>query len=200
VLSRANPERIISRGIRFSTRTGRMRQVGFHETLAEHPPAPREVVDAVSGCAMLVRREVFERVGLLEESYFFGFEDVDFCLRAREAGFRTVCVQVATLLHAGGASIGPRSPRLIYFGIRNHLLLGSRLRGPRLLRSWCIGAFSAVHVLFSSPVPLGPAVAALLRGVRDYRRGTFGSDLESTRITRRVAEGPAPLNTETTTR
>jgi GT2 family glycosyltransferase len=149
---------------------------------------------------MLVRREVFDRIGLLEESYFFGFEDVDFCLRARDAGFRTACVQTATLLHAGSATIGPRSPRLIYFGTRNHLLLASRLAGPRLVRSWCIGVYGAAHVLVSSPVPRWQAVPAFLRGVRDYRRGTFGSDGDNGRSARALAGGAAPLNTETTAR
>ncbi len=47
----------------------------------------RERVDAVSGCVMLVRREVFETIGLLPDDYFFSFEDIEFCQRARRAGF-----------------------------------------------------------------------------------------------------------------
>ena len=58
------------------------------------------LVDAVSGCVMLIRREVFERIGLLDEAYFFSFEDIDFCLRARKAGFHTACVQDARAYHA----------------------------------------------------------------------------------------------------
>ena len=38
---------------------------------------------------MLIRRHVFEEAGLLDESYFFGYEDIEFCLRARNAGFLT---------------------------------------------------------------------------------------------------------------
>jgi GT2 family glycosyltransferase/glycosyltransferase involved in cell wall biosynthesis len=199
ILSRSDPERIISRGIRFSRRTGRMRHAAFRQTLAENPAGQAESVDAVSGCAMLIRREVFDRIGLLDESYFFGFEDLDFCLRARASGFRTGCVQAATLLHAGSASIGSGSPRLIYFGTRNHLLLGSRLAGPRGLRSWCIGVFSAAHVLFSSPVPLRLGVTAFRRGVRDYRRGTFGCDLGSSRVGG-PADGGAAVTPETRAR
>jgi len=42
-------------------------------------------LDALSGCALLVRREVFEQAGLLDEACFFSFEDLDFALAARAA-------------------------------------------------------------------------------------------------------------------
>ena len=59
---------------------------------------------------MLVRREVFEAVGLLDEDYFFGFEDLDFCLRARRAGFATVLAGRATVYHEGSQSLGAGRP------------------------------------------------------------------------------------------
>lgn len=45
-------------------------------------------LDYVSGCCMLIKRRVFEKIGMLDERYFLYFEDVDFCLRARKAGFK----------------------------------------------------------------------------------------------------------------
>lgn len=56
-------------------------------------------VDYVTGCAMLVRREVFERVGPFDERYFMYFEDADLCRRARDAGFRVWCVPRARMWH-----------------------------------------------------------------------------------------------------
>jgi len=44
-------------------------------------------LDYVSGCAILTKRKVFEKIGLFDEKYFLYFEDVDFCLRAKKAGF-----------------------------------------------------------------------------------------------------------------
>jgi GT2 family glycosyltransferase len=58
----------------------------------------RDVDFIVSWCS-LTRRQVYEKVGLLDESFFFGWEDNDFCLRARKAGFRLVWTPEATLLH-----------------------------------------------------------------------------------------------------
>lgn len=61
-------------------------------------------VDQVMGAAFFVRREVFTKIGLLDEAYFIWFEEVDFCRRAKEAGFRVVYAPVADIVHHGGQS------------------------------------------------------------------------------------------------
>lgn len=53
----------------------------------------------VIGACQLIRREVFERVGLLDEAIFYGPEDADLCLRARRAGWLTVYLPQACMLH-----------------------------------------------------------------------------------------------------
>src|SRR3989344_1614119 len=52
-------------------------------------------VDYVSGACMLIKRSVLDKVGLLDEPYFFGFEDVEFCLQARKNGFDVFNVPTA---------------------------------------------------------------------------------------------------------
>ena len=61
---------------------------------------------AVTGACMYVRREVIERVGLLDEGYPMAFEDVDWCLRAWQAGFRVVYFPAARLVHHESATRG----------------------------------------------------------------------------------------------
>lgn len=61
-------------------------------------------VDAVSGAYMLVDREVFERVGLFDENFFMYLEDVDFCVRAKQLGYKVVFCPKAVISHEGGAS------------------------------------------------------------------------------------------------
>lgn len=56
-------------------------------------------VDYVSGCAMLVRREVIEKIGLFDERFFLYFEDVDLCLRAKRAGFQVAVDREALIIH-----------------------------------------------------------------------------------------------------
>lgn len=57
------------------------------------------IVDYVSGCAMLIRRPVLEKIGPLDERYFLYFEDVDFCLRARKAGFKISVEPKSQIIH-----------------------------------------------------------------------------------------------------
>jgi GT2 family glycosyltransferase len=60
----------------------------------------------VSGCAMLVRREVLDAVGLLDPSYTIYCEDVDFCLRARRAGWKCLYEPSALVRHKVSFSSG----------------------------------------------------------------------------------------------
>ncbi len=55
--------------------------------------------DYGTGCALLVPREVFEKVGLFDERYFAYYEDLDFSFRVKEAGFRMILVPEARLWH-----------------------------------------------------------------------------------------------------
>lgn len=60
----------------------------------------------VAGASMMIRREVFEAIGLLDESYFMYFEEVDFCLRANRAGWSCWYVPQSHVVHFVGQSSG----------------------------------------------------------------------------------------------
>jgi len=61
-------------------------------------------VDYVFGAAMFVRRAVFETSGVFDERFFLYLEDLDFCLRARSAGFSLLFVPQAHVWHGGSVS------------------------------------------------------------------------------------------------
>lgn len=65
-------------------------------------------VDQIMGAVFLIRSEVIDRIGLLDESYWIWFEEVDYCLRAHNAGWNVVFTPEATVLHHGGASFSQR--------------------------------------------------------------------------------------------
>ena len=60
--------------------------------------------DYVYGTAMLIKRQVIEKVGLLDSYLFFGMEDYDYCARAKKAGFKVLYVPGAKVWHKQGAS------------------------------------------------------------------------------------------------
>lgn len=62
------------------------------------------VVDAVAGCFMLVRRTAIDEVGPLSERYFMYSEDVDWCWRFAQRGWKTMFAPVASIVHFGQAS------------------------------------------------------------------------------------------------
>lgn len=63
-------------------------------------------VDWLPGASMLVRRELFQRVGLMDEGYFLYFEETDFCLATRRAGWQTWYVPQSEVTHLVGQSTG----------------------------------------------------------------------------------------------
>lgn len=71
-------------------------------------PVPESAVqvDWVAGACMIVRRAVFEAVGLFDEAYFMYFEEVDFCHRARRAGWPCWYVPESRVVHLVGKSSG----------------------------------------------------------------------------------------------
>jgi N-acetylglucosaminyl-diphospho-decaprenol L-rhamnosyltransferase len=70
------------------------------------PPVPDGEcqVDWVAGASLMVRREVFDAVGLLDEGYFMYFEEVDFCLKAFRAGWPCWYVPKSRVVHLVGQS------------------------------------------------------------------------------------------------
>ncbi len=83
-------------------------------------------VDFISGTAMMVRREVFMKIGVFEPSYFMYYEDVEFCKQAKKAGFKVMYVPTSQILHRESSSIGKNSPAQAYYMARNHLLFVER--------------------------------------------------------------------------
>ncbi len=93
------PGYLLRRGLRALLGRGPMHRWAVEE--------PIEVA-WVSGACMLVRREVVEQVGLLDEGFFLYFEDNDWCLRMRKAGWRIVYDPHFAVVHVGGASAPDR--------------------------------------------------------------------------------------------
>jgi GT2 family glycosyltransferase len=179
VLSSVAPQLVDSAGIRYSEYTGRVRVLGGRRSPTPDTAVRR--VHAVSGSVMLMARALFERVGLLDERYFFGFEDLDLCLRARVAGLSTILVPAAVAFHEGSRSIGAQSARRFYFATRNHLLVASRRRSGEgaasaTFRLSLVMAFNLAHAVTAGSATLPARLGATTRGIRDFLAGRYGAD------------------------
>lgn len=99
-------------------------------------------VDYTFGAAMLVRRSVFEEVGLFDERFFLYLEDLDFCLRVQLAGFSLLFVPQAHVWHSGAASTR-HAPDFRQFHLVKstfHFLTkhGGLFAGPPILCFWTL--------------------------------------------------------------
>lgn len=100
---------------------------GWNETdQGQYDNPPIQKTGYITGCCLLVKKEVIEKIGLMSEDYFLYYEDTDWSLRARRAGFKCVFVPMAKIWHKGSKSSIEGSPSYIYYHIRNGLILAQR--------------------------------------------------------------------------
>lgn len=163
-------------------------------------------VDYVLGCALLCRVEMIKKIGVMEEAFFLNFEEMDWCYRARKAGYLSYSVPDARLWHKVGVSFGgAESPLWKYFMTRNELLWASRHLSPRarlrvarkilrrLLPGFSLGKPAkhgfAQRLYWETTRYLGeinrrrhqPYYQAQLYGIGDYLRRRFGDCPAATR-------------------
>ena len=84
-----------------------------------------KVVDVcwASGAALMVRTDIYLKVGGLDARFFAHMEEIDLCCRIHGAGYRVVAVPDAMVFHVGGASLAQGNPKKTYLNFRNNLLL-----------------------------------------------------------------------------
>ena len=108
--------------------TGRLIQYGLGKIDSGQYDNTKDT-DYCHGACLLIRREAIKRVGLLDADYFSYYEDVDYCLRARRAGFRLVYCPKAKIWHKDWGKIWDKDWSIakrttaIYYLIRNTFLV-----------------------------------------------------------------------------
>ncbi len=105
ILYHADPRRIWYAGGEIDWWGGWLRHTGIRLYDDGRFDGPHET-SYVSGCCLLMRRNVIEKIGLLDESYFIYGEDADWCIRARRAGYPSIVVPSARIWHKVSASSG----------------------------------------------------------------------------------------------
>lgn len=97
----------------------------LHDTYWQDIPSAAPI-DFITGCGVLVRRDLIAQAGALDPSYYLNFEDIEWCVRARRHGFAVWYAPEAVMWHKVSATLGLASPANTYYMTRNALLFFGR--------------------------------------------------------------------------
>lgn len=81
---------------------------------------PKEIFWATGACC-LIRKEVSDRIGLFEERFFAHMEEIDFCWRAKNFGYRIMYCPDSIVYHVGGGTLKRENPFKTFLNVRNSL-------------------------------------------------------------------------------
>ena len=96
----------------------------------------------ISGAALMIRAELFKKVGGFDDDFFAHMEEIDLCWRIQNLGYRILCVPNSFVYHVGGATLSKHNSRKTYYNFRNNLsLLLKNLPRKQLFRVLFIRIF-----------------------------------------------------------
>jgi GT2 family glycosyltransferase len=155
--------------------------VGFFESTWLQPLAPRSTmdryyvrdapdiatldVDWMQGSALMARRDVYEQIGGLDPGYVMYSEELDWCKRAKDAGWRIVYLSTAQIIHHGGKSSDRQTPAVNHINFQQ-----SKLRYFRKYHGWTVAQLIRIFLLINYVVQLlVESVKGLLGHKREMR-------------------------------
>ena len=109
-------------------------------------------VPAISGSCMLIRKDVIDQIGVLDEAYFAYQEDTDYCVRARKGGWKVTYLPASQITHIGGKGGAKSQPyKAIYEWHRSYLIYYRKhlARDYFFLFNWLYYAAMGVKLLIS---------------------------------------------------
>jgi hypothetical protein len=138
---------------------------------------PQKNLNFISGCAFLIKSSLIKQIGLWDEDFFTYWDETDYCLRAKRAGFDVACVPSSVICHKVARTNIYLSKKYIYFMVRNNLLLAKKhakwYQWPLILtnflvRRWLGYFFKLLFTRNFSAIP------AIFLGTVDFIIGKYG--------------------------
>ena len=132
------------------------------------------------GAAMMVKREVIDKVGMMPEYYFLYYEELDWSMMIRRAGYDIWYEPASTIYHKESQSTGQNSPLKSYYMTRNRLLFAKRnISSPQryLTYSYLIGIVALRDILKALLSHRPDLAKATFKGLRDFFKTSLNSNL-----------------------
>ena len=132
--------------------------------------------DILVGCALMVKKSVIEKIGLLDKDFFMLHEDSDWCLRGLRAGYRNMVIPEAMAFHKASKTLRKFSALATYYSIRNFLYLS--YKNASLLNRLKV-FFGLVYLILKNAVLLVNRNSqrdsiAFFCGITDYMKRAMG--------------------------
>lgn len=134
------------------------------------------------GAAMMVKREAIEKVGLMPECYFLYYEELDWSMIFKRAGYDIWYEPACTIYHKESQSTGQDSPLKAYYLTRNRLLFAKRnIQGIQKYITYCyLIGIVAVRDIMKHAIKGNPTfLRATYKGIRDFLVQPEGTPLQS---------------------
>jgi len=128
--------------------TGRTSSIGLMEEDRGQYDRPRLTASA-HGCAMMVKREVMERVGMFAEKFFLYYEEWDWSARINKANYKIWYTGNAEIFHKESLTVGKSNPIKVYYHTRNRILYMRRNSNV-----FQFAVFTTIFTLFIVPKTL----------------------------------------------
>ncbi len=127
----SDPERLWCAGGKLVKWKMRFEQVDIPER--ECSPDEGMPVDFVSGCALMIRTDLFSMIGGFREDFFMYYEDADLCRKVIERGYSVEVLPSETVLHSVASGSGGELSRIaLYFSERNRIILSRDMLSPAM--------------------------------------------------------------------
>lgn len=131
----------------------------------------KKEVGFASGCCMLIDKEVIEKVGYLNESYFLYYEDTDYSCRIRKGGYKMMYCPESVIYHKESVSTERFSENYQYYFVRNRLLFTkNNMSFKSKITGYCMFILWLIKMTSSKKFKVKPC----MEGLRDYVRKVYG--------------------------
>ena len=159
--------------------TVRNQAIGFGEEDKGQYDTPRQTPYA-HGAAMMLKREVIDKVGLMPECYFLYYEELDWSMMITRAGYEIWYEPASTIYHKESQSTGQNSPLRTYYITRNRLLLVKRnYKGLKKYLAYTylqmiVATRDILKFLFKRRIDI---LNATTKGLQDFNKSQFNHQL-----------------------
>lgn len=126
-----NSSLVQSAGAYINLKTGKQKLLLYKENISSvKQGSVLYQPDYLGGACLLVRKNIFEKIGYIPEYYFLFYEETDWCFHARKKGFRLACITDSRIYHKGSATINKEKGLSQYYLTRNSVLFERKYATP----------------------------------------------------------------------